>query len=105
MATPASNDVPPKRRPLGQQLNRSPRVMHASWMTGAAVLLTGAAAGGFSVPGVIFLVVVFLPIIVAYRRDRLSFPIAFAALFLPTWPWAMYKAASRRPRVTPPAVA
>ncbi len=53
----------------------------------------------------VFLAVVFLPIIVAYRRDRLSFGIAFGALFLPTWPWAMYKAASRRPRATAPAVA
>jgi hypothetical protein len=100
-----STDVPPKRRTLGQQLNRSPRVMHASWLTGAAVLLTGAAAGGFSLGGIVFLLIVFLPVIVAYRRDRLSFPIVFGALFLPTWPWAMYKAASHRPRATAPTVA
>jgi hypothetical protein len=78
--------------------------MHASWMTGAAVLLAGSVATGWSVGGVILLLFVFLPIVVAYRRDRLSFAIAFASLFLPAWPWAMYKAASG-PRHRAPSAA
>jgi hypothetical protein len=65
------------------------------------VLLVGSGAGGFGVAGLLFLFVVFLPMIVAYRRDRLSFLIVFASLFLPTWPWAMYEAASRAPRAAP----
>lgn len=92
-----------RHRSLGEQLHRSPRVLHASWLTGLAVVLAGATAGGFSVAGVLFLAVVFLPIVVAYRRDRLSFAIVFASLFLPAWPWAMYKAASRLPQATPAA--
>jgi hypothetical protein len=70
-------------------------------MTGLAVLLAGVTAGGFSGPGVVFLAVLFLPMIVAYRRDRLSLPIVFACLFLPAWPWAAYKAFSRAPRTGP----
>jgi hypothetical protein len=90
----------PGHRTLGEQLNRSPRVLHASWSMGLEVLLAGATAG-FSFPGVIFLVVLFSPIYVAYRRDRLSFGIMFACFFLPAWPWAAYKAFSRRqPRRT-----
>jgi hypothetical protein len=88
----------PKRRTLGEQLNRNPRTMHASWMAGLAVLVTGVTAGGFSLPGLLFLGVLFLPIVIAYRRDRISFPIVFATLFLPTWPWAMYKACSHKAR-------
>jgi hypothetical protein len=95
----ASNDVAaskPKRRPAAQQLNRTPGVMHASWLAGLGVLLAGGVTvGGFSLPGLLFLIVLFLPIIIAYRRDRLSFPIMFATLFLPAWPWAMIKACSR----------
>lgn len=87
----------PKRRSLGEQLNRSPRVIHASWLTGIAVAMSASWGGGFTIGGAVFLVLVFLPMIVAYRRDRLSFPIAFASLFLPAWPWAMYKALSRKP--------
>ncbi len=60
--------------------------------------MSASVAGGFSVGGILLLVVVFLPMIVAYRRDRLTFPIVFACLFLPAWPWAMYEAASRKPR-------
>jgi hypothetical protein len=66
-------------------------------MTGLGVLLAGITVGGFTGPGVIFLAVLFLPIVVAYRRDRLTFPIVFATLFLPMWPWAAYKAFSRKP--------
>lgn len=94
----ANSDPSPKRRSLGQQLKRSPKVMHASWLTGVAVVMTASVGGGFSLGGILLLAVVFLPIIVAYRRDRLSFPIVFASLFLPAWPWAMYKAVSRKPR-------
>jgi len=83
---------------MGQQLNRGPGVMHASWLLGLAVLLGGAGSlGAFSPAGIVFLVVLFTPIVIAYRRERLSFPILFATLFLPTWPWAMYKACSRKP--------
>jgi hypothetical protein len=98
-----SSAVAAKRRPLGEQLHRSPRVMHASWMTGAAVLLSASIAGGWSVAGIVFLVVLFLPIFLAYRRDRLSFAIVFATLFLPAWPWAMYKAVAHGHRGVPPA--
>ncbi|MDQ1712369.1 MAG: hypothetical protein QOE45_1819 [Frankiaceae bacterium] len=97
-----SGAVAPKRRPLGEQLHRSPRVLHASWMTGAAVLLSAFVTGGWSIAGIVFLGVLFLPIIVAYRRDRLSFPICFATLFLPAWPWAMYKAVAHGRRPAPP---
>ncbi len=90
-----------KHRTVGEQLNRSPTVMHASWLSGVVVLLGGAGAGGFSVLGVIFLLIVFLPVFVAYRRDRLTLPIVFASLFLPAWPWAMYKAVSGAPRIAP----
>ncbi len=87
---------------MGQQLNRSPMVLHASWLAGLAVLLSaslsGGFSGGFSIGGILLLVVVFLPMIVAYRRDRLSLRIMFASLFLPAWPWAMYMAASRKRR-------
>ena len=76
--------------------------MHASWFAGLAVLLAGAgSAGGLSIGGVIVLVLVFLPVYVAWRRDRLSFAIIFAAIFLPAWPWAMYKAFSRGPKAAP----
>ena len=88
----------PKRRSLGEQLNRSPKVMHASWLTGLVVIVAGGGVRGMNPAGLILLAVVFLPVIVAYRRDRLSFPIVFASLFIPAWPWAMYKAASRAPR-------
>lgn len=88
-----------KHRTLGQQLHRSPAVMHASWLMGLAVIVSaGVSAGDFNVAGVVFLVVLFLPVFIAYRRDRLSFPIVFATLFLPTWPWAIVKACSRTPR-------
>jgi hypothetical protein len=70
--------------------------MHASWMAGLAVLISGGVAGGFSPLGLVFLVVLFLPVVIAYRRDRLSFPIIFATLFLPAWPWAMYAACTNR---------
>lgn len=94
----------PKRRSMGAQLNRSPGVMHASWLLGLSVLLSGGVTlSGFSPQGVVFLVVLFLPIVIAYRRDRLSFPIMFATLFLPTWPWAMVKACSRAQPGPPPA--
>lgn len=84
----------PKRRPLGQQLNRSPAVMHASWLAGLGVLVASSvgATGGFSPQGVLFLAVLFLPIVIAYRRDKLNFRIIFATLFLPAWPWAMFSA-------------
>ena len=95
--SPDSGASSPKRLSLGRQLNRSPRVMDASWLLGVAVVLSASAGGGFSIGGVLLLAVVFLPMILAYRRDRLSFPIVFACLFLPAWPWAMYKAASRKP--------
>lgn len=90
---------PPKRRPLGRQLNRSPAVMHASWLCGLGVIVaaTVGAGGGFSLPGVLFLAVLFLPIVIAYRRDKLNFRIIFATLFLPAWPWAMVSAC-RGPR-------
>lgn len=76
--------------------------MRASWLQGLLVLV-GVTAGGaaFSLSGVVFLIVLFSPIVVAYRRDRLSLPIVFACLFLPAWPWAAYKAFSRGPRVAP----
>jgi hypothetical protein len=89
----------PKRRTVGQQLNRSPLVMHASWLAGLAVIISGGViAGGFSLQGLLFLIVLFLPIVIAYRRDRLSFPIVFATLFLPAWPWALYAACTNRRR-------
>jgi hypothetical protein len=89
----------PGHRSAGEQLRRSPAVMHASWLTGLAVLLTaGGLLGGFNIAGLIFLALVFLPVIVAWRRDRLSFPIIFGSIFLPTWPWALYKAVSRAPK-------
>ena len=87
-----------KRRSLGEQLNRSSTVMHASWLLGLAVLLGAGGVGSIGPAGLIFLAVLFLPIVIAYRRDRLSFPIIFATLFLPTWPWAIFKATSRAPR-------
>ncbi|MDP9117261.1 MAG: hypothetical protein M3O28_08425 [Actinomycetota bacterium] len=99
MTTSSDSSAPSsKRRTLGQQLNRSPRVMHASWLMGVATVMSASVGGGFSVGGILLLVVVFLPMVVAYRRDRLSLRIVFACLFLPAWPWAMYKAASRKPR-------
>lgn len=66
------------------------------------MLISGLTATGLAISpgGVLFLAIVFLPAIVAYRRDRLTFPILFAMFFLPTWPWAMYKAASRKPNPT-----
>ena len=83
----------------GQQLNRSPRGMHASWLMGVVVVMSASAGGGFSLGGIPLLVLVFLPMVVAaYRRDRLSFPMVFGCLFLPAWPWAMYKAASNKSR-------
>ena len=87
----------PKRRPLGQQLNRNPVVMHASWLCGLGVLVAASvgATGGFSLLGMLFLAVLLLPILIAYRRDKLNFPIIFATLFLPAWPWAMFSACRR----------
>ena len=70
--------------------------MRGGLISGLLVLVTsGALGGGFNAAGLIFLALVFLPIVLAYRRDRLSFPILFGSLFLPMWPWAMYKALSR----------
>jgi hypothetical protein len=37
-------------------------------------------------------------VFIAFRRDRLTFPIIFATIFLPTWPWAAYMALRRTPR-------
>ena len=76
--------------------------MRAGLISGLLVLVTsGGLGGGFNAAGLILLALVFLPIVVAYRRDRLSFPILFGSLFLPMWPWAMYKALSRG-EVKPP---
>jgi len=95
----SSVDPPPRgHRSLGQQLNRSPRVLHASWLAGLAILLAGVRSlNDFSVPGLVFLAVLFFPIVLAYRRDRLSWLIIFATFFLPAWPLALYKAVSRAP--------
>jgi len=98
----SSSVEPPSkgRRSLGQQLNRSPLVLHASWVAGLAILLAGLRSlNDFSVQGLIFLAVLFFPIVLAYRRDRLSWLIIFATFFLPTWPLALYKAVSRAPVV------
>jgi hypothetical protein len=84
-----------KHRSVAEQLHRSPLVIHASWLCGLAVLAGGV--GSINPAGLLFLVVLFLPIVIAYRRDRLSFRIIFATLFLPAWPWAMFKATSRAP--------
>jgi hypothetical protein len=101
----ASSDAAPQRkhRSLGQQLNRSPRVLHASWIMGLAVLagLVTTGVGVRDLPGLTFLAVYFLPVFIAYRRDRLTFPIIFATIFLPTWPWAAYKALKRSDTATP----
>lgn len=76
--------------------------MRSAWLHGLVVLVAGLAGGAtFSVPGVIFLLVLFSPIYVASRRDRLSFPLVFACLFLPAWPWAAYQAFRRGPRTAP----
>jgi hypothetical protein len=101
-----SSDAPPQRkhRSLGQQLNRSPVVLHASWTMGLAVLagLITTGVGVADLPGLLFLAVYFLPVFIAYRRDRLSFRIIFATIFLPTWPWAVYEALKHGER-RPPA--
>lgn len=86
-----------RHRTVGQQLHRSPTVIHASLLLGLAVL-AGGEGGGFSVAGVLFFALYFSPIYIAYRRDRLSFPIIFATFFLPAWPWAVYQVFRRTPR-------
>jgi hypothetical protein len=77
--------------------------MHAAWLHGLVVLVIALAGGAsVSVPGVLFLLVLFSPAYVAYRRGRLSFPLVFACFFLPAWPWAAYRAFRRAP-LGPPA--
>jgi hypothetical protein len=82
-------------------LHRSPTVIHASVLMGVAVLVAGLGGGGFSVAGVLFLALYFAPVYVAYRRDRLSISLLFATIFLPTWPWAAWKAFERRGPAAP----
>jgi hypothetical protein len=75
--------------------------VHASWMSGVVVLggVLTVGLGLGDLPGLLFLGVYFLPVFIAFRRDRLTFPIVFSTIFLPTWPLAAYMALRR----TPPA--